>query len=409
MHGIYHPPYSLTNKVTNSKSIKEFTDYVSTCLPEHPNNIFIGDFNLYVSDELDMDATIFNDSIDALGLYQHVGFVMHKSGNVLDLILSDLTNSTMVLTTALGPYVTNHRAVIGTLSIKKLRPKQLTAMVRQTSKVSDQQWNDEFNPDNVDLTSKLDTLVSSFNTELRRVYDTLAPQKEIKVNTRPKQPWYDREIKTLKRKVHKYEKKWLKYKMNSLWTAYKKVRNSYFGTLNAKKKAVLQGKIHNCTKDSRKLHTLVNNLTTKHTEEEWPEHTSNDELAEGFASYFQGKIEKIRDLLKNKPKYNPTQMDVPELKRFAPLTENQVSKVITSLKSKSCELDAIPTVILKKILPKVITLITKIVNISLGDGLFCREWKTAVVRPLLKKLGLEIIFSNFRPLSNLTFISKVIK
>ena len=72
---IYHPPYSLTNKVTNSKFIEEFTDYVSTCLPEYPNNIFIGNFNLHVSDELDMDAAIFNDSIDALGLYQHVGFV----------------------------------------------------------------------------------------------------------------------------------------------------------------------------------------------------------------------------------------------------------------------------------------------------------------------------------------------
>ena len=102
-------------------------------------------------------------------------------------------------------------------------------------------------------------------------------------------------------------------------------------------------------------------------------------------------------------------MDVPELNRFTPLTEQQVSKVITSLKSKSCKLDAIPTVILKKMLPKVITLITKIVNISLGDGLFRREWKTAVVRLLLKKVGLELIFPNFSLVSNLTFISKVIE
>ena len=49
----------------------------------------------------------------------------------------------------------------------------------------------------MNLTGKLDTLVSSFNTELRRVYDTLAPQKETKVNLRPKQPWYDQEIKML--------------------------------------------------------------------------------------------------------------------------------------------------------------------------------------------------------------------
>ena len=31
-------------------------------------------------------------------------------------------------------------------------------------------------------------------------------------------------------------KKWLKYKLESLWLAYKKVRNSYFGKLNTKKK-----------------------------------------------------------------------------------------------------------------------------------------------------------------------------
>ena len=57
------------------------------------------------------------------------------------------------------------------------------------------------------------------------------------------------------------------------------------------------------------------------------------------------------------------ELDVPRLVRFAPMTEIQVSVVIASLKSKSCELDAIPTTILKKMLPDVIPLITKIVNL----------------------------------------------
>ena len=91
------------------------------------------------------------------------------------------------------------------------------------------------------------------------------------------------------------------------------------------------------------------------------------------------------------------------------MTRQEVSKVISNLKSKSCELDPIPTAVLKVILPKILPLITKIVNMSLGDGIFSREWKTAVVRPLLKKLGLELIFPNYRPVSNLTFISKVIE
>ena len=139
IHGIYHPPYSLTNKITNGRFIEEFTDYVSTSLPKHQNNIFIGDFNLHVSDSLDTDSAIFNDTIEAMGLYQHVGFSTHKSGNVLDLILSDITIQSKVVTAAPGPFISDHRAVIGTLSIKRLKLVHNKILVRQTSKVSDNQ------------------------------------------------------------------------------------------------------------------------------------------------------------------------------------------------------------------------------------------------------------------------------
>ena len=219
-----------------------------------------------------------------------------------------------MLTAALGPFVTDHRAVIATLNIKKLKPITNTILVWQVGKVSDDQWGKEFNPDNIQLTGKLNTLVSSFNTELRMVYNKLAPLKKFKVNLRSKQPWYDTDMKAMKRKVCKYEKKWLKYKLESLWVAYKKVRNSYFSLLNAKKKGILQDKIKECSKDSHKLHVLVNNLTCKQVEEEWLKHTNDDELAEGFASYFQNKIEKIRDLFKDKPRYNPIKQNVPSFR-----------------------------------------------------------------------------------------------
>ena len=60
-------------------------------------------------------------------------------------------------------------------------------------------------------------------------------------------------------------------------------------------------------------------------------------------------------------------------------------------------------------MPMVLPLITKIVNISLKKGEFHSNWKTAIVRPLLKKIGLDLIHANFRPVSNLSFISKVIE
>ena len=85
----------------------------------------------------DTDSAIFNDSIDAMGLYQHVQFQMHRSGNILDLLLSDITQATGLLTVALGPYISNHRAVISPLLIlRRCCPKAEIREVRKLHKVT---------------------------------------------------------------------------------------------------------------------------------------------------------------------------------------------------------------------------------------------------------------------------------
>ena len=179
--------------------------------------------------------------------------------------------------------------------------------------------------------------------------------------------------------------------------------------LNNKKKNVLRSSIENCSKHSHKLHALITNLTTNKPDSLWPKHKSKQELADGSTQYFHNKILLIRQCFKDIAPYQPHDANVPKLKEFAPMLEDGVFKVINSLKSKSCELDIIPTDIFKLLLPTILPLITNIVNTSLCEGLFIRKWKTVVVRPLLKKLGLELINSNFRPVSNLSFLSKVIE
>ena len=37
------------------------------------------------------------------------------------------------------------------------------------------------------------------------------------------------------------------------------------------------------------------------------------------------------------------------------------------------------------------------------------EWKMAIIRPLLKKLGLTLVHSNYRPVSNLPFLSQMVE
>ena len=79
------------------------------------------------------------------------------------------------------------------------------------------------------------------------------------------------------------------------------------------------------------------------------------------------------------------------------------------MKNKSCKLDVIPTDKLKEIQDACINTITKVVNISLPNGKFCNQWKTAIMKPLIKKLGLELINKNYRPVSNLCFLSKLVE
>ena len=98
------------------------------------------------------------------------------------------------------------------------------------------------------------------------------------------------------------------------------------------------------------------------------------------------------------------------LNTFMDATEAEIWNIIKLSPVKSCELDHLPTWLLKECKAELVPLITDIVNISLRESMIPKSLKTALIRPLLKKTGLDSdILKNDRPVSNLTFISKVIE
>ena len=66
-------------------------------------------------------------------------------------------------------------------------------------------------------------------------------------------------------------------------------------------------------------------------------------------------------------------------------SEDEITKIILSSSTKSCDLDPISTSVLKNCLNIIITPITDIINISMVTGTFLQNLKEAHVRPLLKK------------------------
>ena len=76
----------------------------------------------------------------------------------------------------------------------------------------------------------------------------------------------------------------------------------------------------------------------------------------------------------------------------------------------SISLDPVPASILTGCLPILLPVITDLVNCSLDTAFMPLALKTALITPLLKKSNLNSDdFKNFRPVSNLPFISKVIE
>ena len=83
--------------------------------------------------------------------------------------------------------------------------------------------------------------------------------------------------------------------------------------------------------------------------------------------------------------------------------------LITASSKKSRPVDPFPTKLLNECVEVLLPPITKIINLSLDSGYFQRTWKCALVRLLLWKDGLPPVFKNFRPGSNLAFISKLVE
>ena len=137
------------------------------------------------------------------------------------------------------------------------------------------------------------------------------------------------------------------------------------------------------------------------------------DLCTDFGNFFKEKIYKIRSSLDD-PDASVTSEDITTtsipLFDLSTVSRCNVTKAIMKSPTKSSPQDPIPTWLLKNSLPAVISAITKLINASLSSSTVPRFFKTAYITPFLKNSSLDKnIFKNYRPISNLPFLSKVLE
>ena len=90
--------------------------------------------------------------------------------------------------------------------------------------------------------------------------------------------------------------------------------------------------------------------------------------------------------------------------------KNEVRKIIAKSPTKSCSLNPAPTWMVKDSVDELIPMVTILVNLSLQSANVPDSMKQALVTPLLKKDDIDPeVLKNYRPVSNLSFLSKVLE
>ena len=133
-------------------------------------------------------------------------------------------------------------------------------------------------------------------------------------------------------------------------------------------------------------------------------------LTAEFLKFFSEKVESVRSATGG---HRPPEIlfaAVASLSNFRACTEDEARAIIMRLPSKSCSLDPIPTTILKECIDDLLPFLTEMCNASLLEGHLPVSQRHAIITPLIKESNLDATdVKNYRPVSNLTFDSKVVE
>ena len=228
------------------------------------------------------------------------------------------------------------------------------------------------------------------------------------------EPWFGLDIVNAKKVRRQCERRWLKSGLTVHKLLFiehcKIVRNK----ISLARKDYYAGRIANAA-NPRELFQTVDFISGRSTPAILPDHSCNIELSERFSHYFHQKIVDIctaidAQCLQYSLPNNSSLSFGASMNSFYMFSTDDICKIVMNSPSKSCKLDPIPTWLVKVCVPELVPAITKIVNLSMSTGSFPGTCKVAHVTPVLKKSSLKKnCLKNYRPVSNLSFIAKVIE
>jgi hypothetical protein len=262
---------------------------------------------------------------------------------------------------------------------------------------------------------------NNFNNKVTKLLDIHCPFKTKQISKRntPKKPWVTKGlIKSLKTKDKLYKAYVSKPTFDNK-LKYTKYRNNLNLLLRLSKKSYITIKITANKNNTKEMWKTLNNLLGRNKKTKSPDFfislngeriTDTNTIAESFNNFFANigitladKIPEPSNNVKPSTHCNPNSLFM------YPTSPDEILKITSTLKnSNSSGDDDISNNLLKQIIPSICEVLSHIFNLSLSTGVVPSLLKQANVTPVFKA-GDRHDFTNYRPISILTSISKILE
>jgi hypothetical protein len=257
----------------------------------------------------------------------------------------------------------------------------------------------------LDPPTDVNELFACYDATLIRLLDKHAPLRNLKVKACPAASWFDAECRDSKVKTRKLEKAYRHHLTTESRTEWKAQFIEHRVLYQRKFVSHWSTAISSCQRDSKVLWSTLRPLLQ-------PESGSTSQLtADEYAQFFSDKIERIRASTAAAAPPVIEDRFIPEvLSVFQPTTADEVAIILNRSQAKQCQLDPAPTWLVKRASDILAPVIAGMCNASFQQSMLPANSKRAIVRPLLKKSSLDVNDpSSYRPISNLSFVSKIVE
>ena len=431
---LYRPLPTKVNKLKVKSFWREFEKFLGLHASCKEELIITGDLNFHLDKPNHPDSLKLNLLLEEFDLVQKVQVATHKAGHILDILVvrtdSTVLNSMYVLDPGLcnddGKQIDDHYAIHWTLALSKPITQSKVIHFRDFKNIDYAQFMEdlaqtELTKINEKTTLTIYELVQLYNDTFEMLLNKHAPlnTQTIHIRSNTDTKWFNERIRDSKRKRRQSERLWRRTGLEVHHQQYRQRCADTNRLVQSSKMEEYSRAFSECENDPKAIHKLANSLFGGKPKGLMPAADNPLKLANNFMNFFCDKVRIIRqDLQDNLQNDNEfiqilSRFDTrsnENLSNFSKTTAEEVKDIVLSSNSKSCKLDPVPTDVLKRVIDLVSAPIATIINRSFLEGVVPTNMKKAIIKPVIKKSSFDSEeISNYRPVSNLSYLSKIME